>query len=248
MSQHPERPELIPHPFEELLPGYALGSLSPKETRQLESHLSGCEHCRERLRWLETAVDVIPASVEQLEPPPGLKASLMATVRAEAAESQTAAEPAKRPWWRGGSVNLSLRPALAMAAFALVAAGAVGYALNSSGDGAGGGTPTLATQTLVDAVPSANVRAAAVLERAGEGAVLHVEHLPALSDEDVYQLWFRIGEELVPSATFELAGDRTADPEIAKLPAGAEEVLVTREPDGGSQVPSTEPVLSAALS
>ena len=248
MSKHPERPELIPHPFEELLPGYALGSLSPTEIQQLESHLSGCKRCRERLRWFGPAVDVIPASVEQLDPPPGLKASLMTIVRAEAVESQAAAEPAKRPWWRGGSVSLSLRPALAMGAFALFAAGAVGYALNSVADNGGGARPAIAARTLVDAVPSPNVRAAAVLERTGEGAVLHVERLPALSDEDVYELWIRIGEELVPSATFVLAGDRTADPQIAKLPAGAEEVLVTREPDGGSQVPSTEPVLSASLS
>jgi hypothetical protein len=57
-----------------------------------------------------------------------------------------------------------------------------------------------------------------------------------------------VGERLLPEATFALTRGRTAEPGIAKLPEGAEEILVTREPAGGSETPSTEPVLSAPLS
>ncbi len=43
-----------------------------------------CDACRIELRWLEPAVDLLPRSIEQLEPPDALRGRLMATVRAEA--------------------------------------------------------------------------------------------------------------------------------------------------------------------
>ena len=72
------------------LAAYLLGSLEPDEIEALEGHLEGCERCRDELRWLQPAIDVIPASVPQVEPPPGLRARLMAEVRSDAAELRAA--------------------------------------------------------------------------------------------------------------------------------------------------------------
>ena len=52
------------------LAAYALGALTDREAVEIENHLAGCEACSERLRWLQPAVDLVPASVHQLEPPP----------------------------------------------------------------------------------------------------------------------------------------------------------------------------------
>ncbi len=98
------------HRWQEDLPAYALGALDPGEARDLEAHLAECEHCRERLRWLEPAVDILPASVQQLQPPPELKVALMEKVR-EDGEAPARAAP---PWWRGARAGFSLRPALAL--------------------------------------------------------------------------------------------------------------------------------------
>jgi anti-sigma-K factor RskA len=228
------------HSWEQQLPAYALGALDGEEARVLEAHLGECERCRERLRWLQPAVDVIPASVEQLQPRPELKAALMEAVRGESAETSES----RRPWWRGARM-VSLRPALALAVAGLVAAGAIGYALNTNGSDEG---TTTVERTLVEAVPSGNVRAAATLEVGKGGAVLNVERLPRLGSEDDYQAWVQVDGEFVPSGTFEVADDRGATAVIGELPAGAEAVLVTREPNGGSEQPSTEPLLTAKLS
>ena len=48
----------------------------------------GCESCRERVRWLAPAVDVLPASVPPLDPPPELRSGLMEIVEREAAEAE----------------------------------------------------------------------------------------------------------------------------------------------------------------
>ena len=72
------------------LAAYALGALDEREAGAIEDHLDGCERCRERLRWLAPAVDLLPASVEQRTPPPALRENLMATVRAEAAPAAVA--------------------------------------------------------------------------------------------------------------------------------------------------------------
>ena len=52
------------------------GTLGPIRRAELELHLGECESCRERVVWLRPAVDVLPASVEQLAPPETLRESL----------------------------------------------------------------------------------------------------------------------------------------------------------------------------
>ncbi len=56
------------------LAAYALGALDPGEAAALERHLAGCPACSERLLWLRPAVDLVPASVRQVEPPASLRA------------------------------------------------------------------------------------------------------------------------------------------------------------------------------
>src|SRR5689334_11347336 len=109
---------------------YALGALDEREAALFEHHLDGCERCREELRWLQPAVDTIPASVEQIAPPPALRERLLATVRAEAAPEDAA--PAKRRFRLPFLGAAGLRPALAAGAVLLLAAGIAGYELRNT--------------------------------------------------------------------------------------------------------------------
>ncbi|HWC08565.1 MAG TPA: zf-HC2 domain-containing protein, partial [Solirubrobacterales bacterium] len=64
------------------LAAYALGALEPGEATEVEAHLAECDRCRAHLRWLEPALQVLPESVERIEPPKGLRDRVTAEVRA----------------------------------------------------------------------------------------------------------------------------------------------------------------------
>src|SRR6188474_1510295 len=109
---------------EDNLAAYLLDALPGDEAREFERHLDGCARCQERARWLQGSIDLLPAAVEQYEPPPALRKRLMETVRAEA---EPAAVPRRRRSWR--DLFAISRPALAMAAVLLVAVAVGAYAL-----------------------------------------------------------------------------------------------------------------------
>ena len=97
MSADPHRD---PDRLEEDLAAFALGALTPDEAAAVERHVDGCDACSARLRWLQPAVDLLPASVEQRTPPPQLRENLMAIVEREAAAEAPAERAAERPrWW-----------------------------------------------------------------------------------------------------------------------------------------------------
>jgi hypothetical protein len=182
------------------------------------------------LRWLGAAVDVIAAGVEPRRPPRRLRRRLLATVRGEAD-----AGGRRSAGWATG-----LRPAVAATGVAaILAAGAIGYALREGGSDA----VTVAAEPTEQAPAGAE----AELVRADGAAILAVRGLPRLGGGDVYQAWVRDGDVIEPSSTFVL--DRGGDG-VAAIPEpldDADEVMVTREPRGGSTRPSTAPLLRARL-
>ena len=64
--------------FAEDVGAYLLDALDGRERRAFERHLRSCDECRREVERLRAAADVLPGSVEQIEPPARLKAALMA--------------------------------------------------------------------------------------------------------------------------------------------------------------------------
>lgn len=89
--------------YRENIGAYVLGALPELESEVLERHIAGCETCRAEVEDLRPIASAIARSVPQVEPPPSLKASLMATVRAEADARAAEARPARprRNWLTG---------------------------------------------------------------------------------------------------------------------------------------------------
>ena len=236
-----EAPEPVSHErYRDDLAAYALGALEGPEALELQGHLRDCEPCRAQLRWLQTAVDLLPRSVEQLEPPARLRRRLAATVRAEARKGSRAgieaAEPRRLRDWGA----MLWRPATAVAAGALIVAGAAaGYLLHEPGE----------SSSVVTArpLPAAPARLAATLERQDGSAILTMSHLPALPRRDVYEAWVQRDGTLQPSSLFVPRRDRTADAAVPGPLDDADAVLVTREPRGGSRQPTSPPLLQADL-
>jgi hypothetical protein len=238
-----------PERLQEDLAGYVLGALDPQEASALELHLEGCESCRERLGWLHPAVDLLPASVEQVSPPDSLRESLMATVRAEAAAEAPAGASARsaprrqrRSWWQGLG-PIVMRPATGFAAALLLVAGvATGYLVRGD-DGSG------PQSTFVEAKPTRGTPpgASATLERHGDSATLHVTQLPELSRREVYEVWIQRAGVMEPASTFVVAADGSAEAAVPGPLKGAEGVYVTAEPHPGTRQPTSPPVLAAQL-
>jgi anti-sigma-K factor RskA len=226
------------------LAAYLLGSLEAEETEALEAHLEGCEHCRDELRWLQPAIDMIGESVPQLEPPPGLRARLMAEVRSDVAETAAPAGwEARRTEVRPRRRSRSLwgflgRPAAALTAVALVVAVVAGYALR----GGGGEGRTTTTQTVAQ-----GGAIHATLERSGDSGTLMLTGLKQVRMGHVYQAWVRRNHRILPSSLFEARGNGTASTAIPHQLNGADTVMVTVEPQGGSKQPSSSPLVSVAM-
>lgn len=221
------------------LAAYALDALEAEQAAELEDHLASCSHCGARLGWLRLAVDQLPASVTQLEPPPELRARLLADAYAEIEAEPEAAPERQRAAsrWRDRWPDL-WRPATALAATAvLIAGGTAGYLLRSPGPG----------PTSVAAQPTKPGLASATLEREGDVATLRVQRLPKLAPNQVYETWLERDGSLEPGSVFVLRRDGSADAAIPGPLEGASAVLVTREPRGGSRSPTSAPLLRATL-
>ena len=216
------------------LAAYALGALERSEAEALERHLRSCDRCPEELRWLRTATEVLPESVEQLDPPPRLRERLLATVRAEEAEARAAPARPERP--RRGLVGFALRPATGLAAAAVVAAGVGGYALRDDGE---------ETETLP--VSAAVPGTSATLEVSDESATLQARRVPRVPKGSVYQVWVEEDGKVVPSSLLVPREDGTAAAPVPEVLQGADAVMVTREPGPGRTRPGSPPIYSASL-
>ena len=219
------------HEYRDELAAYALGALETPETLEVERHVAGCDECREYLLWLDPAIDLLPLSVEPRRPPASLKRSIMGAVEGELkAERQQEKERrrAERGLW--GTI---WRPVTAgVLSVVLVAGATVGWLLR--------GDEPESTTFQAESLAQIGPEMEASLEVQGDEGTLHVVTLPGLGSNQDYQAWIQRDGEMEPSSTFEVRED--GEVPIKGSLEGADGVYITREPEGGSEVP-TEPVL-----
>ena len=218
---------------------YLLGALSDAERAAFEGHLVDCAECRTEVERLRPAADLLPRSVEQVEPPPSLKRSLMEVVEREAKERDGAPEPERVPLGERlrRALGGSLRPALAGAA--VVLAVAIGFGIGQLGGGDEGRT-VVAQTTLPNASGSLKIHD-------DETGTLEVRGMPSLEGGRVYQAWVQRDGMIEPEPTFEVGADGRGVVAVPEDLSDAETVMVTREPRGGSRAPSEKPILTVTL-
>ena len=232
------------------LAAFALDALDEREAQLVARHVAECDACAERLRWLAPAVDVLPATVAQQDPPPELRSRLMEIVEGEAAAEAPAAAPAPRRSWaeRLGLSGASLRPALAgMAAFLVIAAGVTGYVLRDGSDA----EPASPSESYAAVGTGPKSLAHGTLEVNGDEGSLRVANLPATRRGEVYQAWVQDSVEhggaVHPSSVFVVSDDGSGNVMIPHGLENAERVMVTREPVGGSEKPHESSLVTAEL-
>lgn len=217
---------------DELAP-YLLGALEPGEAAELERHLAACEACRTELEWLRPAVQLLPESVDRVEPPKELRGKLMEQVRSEVERTPA---PTGAPRWSPG--GWSLRPLAGLAALVLVVAAVAAYEIGS-GDSGG------AKSTTVVAGHSPGVVAQVV--RQGGSGTIHLANLHQLPRDEVLQAWVEKEGRVISAKTLFVPNqDGTASATIDEM-KGVRTVMVTAEPRGGSVQPTSPPIVSVSI-
>jgi anti-sigma-K factor RskA len=204
--------------FAEDVGAYLLDALDGRERRAFERHLRSCDECRREVERLRPAADVLPGSIEQVEPPARLKAAVMAEIEPSRARR-------RRPL---------LRPVLVAAAVGLL----IGIGVSQLG----GDEPRTIAVTVDEAMP----RAGGSLRISDGSATLRLHDMPDLGTRRVYQVWLQHGDEMVPARTFEVGETGRGEVDLRDV-ADADGVYVTREARGGAKVPSEDPIVSVPL-
>jgi len=238
--------------WSEELAAYLLGALEPAEVEAFERHAEGCERCQAEARWFAPAMQALPESVERMQPPPELRARVMAEVRADiVGAAKAGAEPEQRRetggrrrrlagLWRGEGPR-GLRPAVGFAVVALVVAAIAGYVVGSGGSSSpSGGSPS----TVVSGEAPGIV---ATMVREGDGGSLHLKNVDQISDGKVLEAWVQRGGkvEAVP-ALFAPDREGRASTTVANM-TDVETVMVTVEPAGGTKAPTSTPIVTLPI-
>jgi anti-sigma-K factor RskA len=225
---------------------HMLGALEPAEAVELERHAEGCERCQAEIRWLTPAINALPESVERLEPPRELRERVMAEVRFDAAPVDAQADEQAATglfgraaaWLRElGSGPMGLRPVVGFAAAVLVVAAVAGFAIGGGlGSDEGGQTST------VVAGKAPGVTAKVVSD--GDSGTLHLDNVKQLPSDRVLEAWVqRDGEVESVEALFVPDRKGKASTELPDMD-GVEVVMVTTEPEGGSESPTSAPIVT----
>jgi anti-sigma-K factor RskA len=228
---------------------YVLGALEPDELEPFRAHLSSCAICRDEVAALQVVADMLPAAVTQTAAPRGLRKRVLGTVYDEAQlfeaattrgdRSASAARPrrARRPL---------LRPLNVLGAAALLA---VGVLVGASGLGGIGSSKT-GTRTIQAVVASSSTAlTTAELRLHGGRAELVVAGMAPPASGQVYEVWLGRGARTQrTNALFVPTTNGSADVDVPGDLKGVTSVMVTAEPSGGSDHPTSVPVIRASLS
>jgi anti-sigma factor RsiW len=224
---------------------YAADALSPVEKTAFEDHLVTCMPCTREVRALqETAALLGAASAE--EPPPGLRAAVLAQARSTPQVSSLDRARAARL----RRATLALGAVAAVLVVVVIVLGAWVASLHRTADSALA-TAAAVTQVLTASDASATSgeiagggRGTVVVSRSLDSAVFVASDLEQPGSGLTYQLWWIDASGGARSAGLTLpSSDGSVATVLAGAPEGAAHVGVTVEPSGGSSAPSTKPVL-----
>ena len=238
-----------------MLASYAIGALPESEMPVIRDHILTCEECMGEADAFAAAVPALALTVEPVDVPPGFADAVMARVLG--AHQPAVVVKERRNW--------SFFPRLAFGGVAIAAAILAGAFLDARSDAQQAERSLLALEQEAERNEDAlanfvrndegwrlegSTGAVARMVPTREGATFAVAGLPEPPEGHTYQLWLLRGG----------CGDQTCTPTSAGLfDVGAGLVVVdvdrsiqnfagaavTLEPAGGSEQPTTDPLLAS---
>lgn len=242
-----------PH-VDSLVAAYALDAVDADERRLVEEHLRGCAACREELAvFVEAAVHLTDG--REIPPPASLRDRVLDAVADQAVDrvddvGGMAAEDERAEVMPASTQGRKRLTALwGLAAAGVIAVG--GVAILQDGD-----DDLSPVQQVVQADDAQRFEVdfegevlAVVSSESVNRSVLLTDDLPALSPGEVYQAWWVDDAGVITSAG---VVDGEDDPDQVEMrlrstPTEPVAVALSVEPAGGSEQPTTEPLLSITL-
>ena len=228
--------------FEDLREAYALGALSEDESRELEGYLTLHPGLRPEVEELHSIANTLAFSTAEYEPSPEVRQNLLRTVNAEAGTGRAGgASVAER--LRG---FLSLRT-LAPAALAIVTVALLGWNVLLQGEvqDLQGQLQERQTYAMQGSGPASDADAEVVKLEGGQ-TVIVADDMPTPPEGQTMQIWLIRGDTPTPAGTFD-PGSGAVSAAVEGSLEKADAVAITVEPAGGSEQPTSEPVLQTSL-
>jgi anti-sigma-K factor RskA len=233
--------------FEDLKDAYVLGALPEEERRSFEDYLAAHPERQAEIDELGAVAGLLAFSPQEQEPSPELRSRIMEVVEAEAEPRRVRG---RSTFARVGDF-LSVR-SLAFGAAALLVIGLLSWNVLLQGQ----------VQDLQGQVADAQAQQTKTIELKGSWAeqgataevtsmqeneiILVARNMPSVPEDRTCQIWVIKGEVPKPSGLFQPDGNGTATP-ITNSIKKADVIAVTVEPAGGSEQPTSDPVLLADL-
>jgi anti-sigma-K factor RskA len=232
--------------FDEVKEAYVLGALPEQERRELEEYLAAHPERQAEIDELGNVASLLALSPPEQEPSPELRRSIMAVVEAQRPPART------RSWLAGVKELLSVRN-LTLGAAALLVIGLFswnmllqGQVQDLQGQVASLQDSQQSRMVALAGTGAAQRAEAEVILLKDHKAVLMAEDMPRVPENKTYQIWVIEDDVPQPSGLFEADGDTVAA--VVEKPLDEDDVIaITIEPDGGSQQPTTHPMLTAKL-
>jgi anti-sigma-K factor RskA len=251
--------------FEDLRDAYVLGALPEEERRSFEDYLAAHPERQAEIDELGAVAGLIAFSPQEQEPSPALRSRVMEVVEAEAEPRRVR----RRSTFARIGDYLSVRN-LALGAAALLVVGLLSWNVLLQGEvqdlqgqveGARDRQQVLQAQ-VEEAQDQRQVQQSQTIELEGawadQGAnaevasihknkiILVAKNMPSVPEDRTCQIWVIKGDVPKPSGLFQPDGNMTAAP-VTNPISEADVIAVNVEHAGGSDKPTSDPVLSAEL-
>lgn len=232
---------------------YALDALGPGELRRFERHLARCARCREQTRELgEGAVRLAGAAATPA--PPALRERVLTAVRATEQEPPPRAPGSASAPPRTRVLLVPVAAFISLALIASVVCVFLAVRLVRTEDRLG--HERAAAREIAHVLAAPDARAGGTRDTRGRGigvvasesrrrAAVTVTGLRAPPEGRTHQLWLRERPASAPRSLGLLYGETPVT--AATLSASATSLAVTVEPDGGSERPTSAPLVQLAL-
>ncbi len=240
--------------FEELKDAYVLGALPEEEHGEFERYLAAHPERQAEVDELGAFANLLAFSPQQQEPPPELRRKVMEVVEAEAAPRRVR----RRPMFAGIREYLNGRN-LALGAAAMLVIGLLSWNvllqdqvqdLTGQVEEAQSERPERQVQesrTIPLEGAWAQQGASAEVTSIDENRVILVaENMPSVPEDRTCQIWVIHDDVPTPSGLFDPDGNMTATAVTTSIEK-ADAIAVTVEPAGGSEKPTSDPVLLTEL-